>query len=746
MPFKVIRTPRPSRDTIFYCAKGGSREIRINKLDSGVTFDWSHHSGFTSSNADSSIVKIALTHDTTYYIHYTYFGGVTCPTCNMIDTIVLKYVPDFTHTISPVSPKVCINIGATININADSIFKPYTYTWSPIKQLFNPMTGAKHDSASSITASTIQIKPFQNSTYFVDITAKNGCTVRDSVNIQVVDSVPNIGAYAPKSAWCNCDTAKIYAIGNQFASCGVQTYPNNNPLISVPLSASTTSFPIKPMTDYPSVFGASQGKNAKHRILIKNSELKALGIQGKNLRSFSLFTDTVNENKYKKVRISMACSQADTLAANINPIQVFYRDSLILLSNVEYKFILDGFGYNLSYDDHLFIDFCFENDTTALENAQFKTENTPFNSVAYLASNASICNQNSFSNYSNIRPVMHFGIRQPKIVNPININWSPNIGLSNNSIANPIVNRCASIQYTLTATNGICQSSDTIKINIDTISFLQARADTFICSSLPVELYAIYNANPLPFKTTNFQWTSIPTDTSLKFPNQINQVVRPAQTTTYILKMSGGACDKYDTVKITRGAPLNLSMNKKDPTCSGANGRAVVKTNNGIGPFTYTWNPSNINDDTIKNIIPGKYKVTVQAADGCLGNDSITLNNIIQTPSLALTKQNVRCFNEANGSAKVKVNSAETGPFQYTWIPTNTNKDSIFNLAAGWYSVTVLDTPSNCTARDSILITQPSKLSIDADSVDVLCNGNNTGSLSTNTTGGTRHIPILGAI
>ncbi|MBK7957569.1 MAG: SprB repeat-containing protein [Bacteroidetes bacterium] len=97
----------------------------------------------------------------------------------------------------------------------------------------------------------------------------------------------------------------------------------------------------------------------------------------------------------------------------------------------------------------------------------------------------------------------------------------------------------------------------------------------------------------------------------------------------------------------------------------------------------------------------------------------------------------MRCFNEANGSVKVKVNSAETGPFQYTWMPTNANKDSIFNLAAGWYSVTVLDTPSNCTARDSILITQPSKLSIDADSVDVLCFGNNTGSLNTKTTGGT---------
>ncbi|MBK7957571.1 MAG: hypothetical protein IPK03_05325 [Bacteroidetes bacterium] len=89
------------------------------------------------------------------------------------------------------------------------------------------------------------------------------------------------------------------------------------------------------------------------------------------------------------------------------------------------------------------------------------------------------------------------------------------------------MNRCAPIQYTLTATSGICQSSDTIKINIDTISFLQARADTFICSSLPVELYAIYNANPLPFKTTNFQWTSIPTDTSLKFPIKLINLFAP---------------------------------------------------------------------------------------------------------------------------------------------------------------------------------------------------------------------------
>ncbi|MBK7957572.1 MAG: hypothetical protein IPK03_05330 [Bacteroidetes bacterium] len=133
----------------------------------------------------------------------------------------------------------------------------------------------------------------------------------------------------------------------------------------------------------------------------------------------------MNENKYKKVRISMACSQADTLAANISPIQVFYRDSLILLSNVEYKFILDDNGYNLSYDDHLFIDFCFENDTTALENAQFKTENTPFNSVAYMASNASICSQNNFPIIAILDLSYTLASANQKIVNPISINWVP---------------------------------------------------------------------------------------------------------------------------------------------------------------------------------------------------------------------------------------------------------------------------------------------------------------------------------
>ncbi|MBP7477740.1 MAG: SprB repeat-containing protein, partial [Chitinophagales bacterium] len=735
-PFQVLRTPRPSKDTLYYCAKGGAKEIFIKNLDSGVTVSWSHHNGIVQSNLDTTKVKIALTHDTTYYIYYKYFGNANpCATCNKVDTLFVKYVPDFNHTLTPQNATVCINAGANINIQGDSLKKPFNFIWSSYQRVFHPTTNLLLDSASAYLIANPIIKPFLDSKYYVTITDKNGCSVKDSVQIKVIDSIPNFSISASKTAWCGCDTAQLSIQANQIAFCQNSDFPINTATSVANTSSSNFSWPKFPDTSYPSIFGAYGGKYVKHRFFIPNSELKAMNVAGKNLKQFSFYTDTITQIKYKKVRIEISCSEFSKLDAKLYPTTVFYKDSMIILSQMEFIVPLSGFGYNLGKEENLFIDFSFENDTTTKTNSQFIVDSTSYYSASCIYSNFPIGSLDSSKNYFFYRPKFSFYVRSPKTVSPSSLIWSPSAGLSNTTSFNPIVNRCAPITYTCTASSGVCNAMDTITIFADTNNLVSY--DTFVCSDIPVRLNTSIIGNPKPGNSFTYLWRSNPYNPSLLDTTILNPIIIPYQTAYYFLKVSGGACDKYDTVKITRGSPLNLSMNKKDPTCSGANGRAVVKTNNGIGPFTYTWNPSNINDDTIKNITSGKYKVTVQAADGCLSNDSITLNNIIQTPSLTLTKQNVRCFNEANGSVKVKVNSAETGPFQYTWIPANANKDSIFNLAAGWYSVTVLDTPSNCTARDSILITQPSKLSIDADSVDVLCFGNNTGSLNTKTTGGT---------
>ncbi|NDG33346.1 hypothetical protein EB118_25190, partial [bacterium] len=67
----------------------------------------------------------------------------------------------------------------------------------------------------------------------------------------------------------------------------------------------------------------------------------------------------------------------------------------------------------------------------------------------------------------------------------------------------------------------------------------------------------------------------------------------------------------------------------------------------------------------------------------------------------------------------------------------NTTQEDPQNLAAGTYTVTVTDA-NGCTAQTSVTITQPQGgLTLSATHVNVLCFGNNTGSINLTVTGGT---------
>ncbi|MBK7959603.1 MAG: SprB repeat-containing protein [Bacteroidetes bacterium] len=736
LPFTVLRTPRPHRDTLFYCAIGGAKDLYIRNLDSGVTVDWSHHSGFTYSNADSSHVKIALTHDTTYYIYYKYYG-TSCPSCNMIDTVVVKFVPDFSHTTLPLTSTVCISSGSQVTIKGDSMNAPYSYAWTPMQRIFHPITGLLLDSASSATIGNPRLKPFVSSTYYVEITSKTGCTVLDSARVNVVDSAINFSIQASKKYWCNCDTAQLQAVSNTFVGCSLQDYPINNPISYSITSGSSSPYPIKPYNNYPSIFGGHGGKSVKHRILIKNAELKAMGVAGKNIKSLSFYTDTVKQVKYKNLQITMACSAEDTIRAAFVPTTVFYRDSLILLSDMEYILPLKQFGYNVGLEENLFIEICFKNDTNYVNaNSQLEVQTTAYPSVAFTYGN-NVCASYTWLGTSNLRPKIKFGKTSPNPSVPSTYNWSPNIGLSSNIISNPVVNRCAPIMYTLTAGKGVCSMSDSIFIQADTILNITARKDTFICSKRTVQLNADAIGSPIRGSALTYLWRAFPKDSSLKDSTSLISLVSPDTTTSYIIYITNGACIKSDTVTITVGTPLKIAMSKKDPTCLGANGKAIAKSNNGNAPFNYIWSPFNVNHDTIQSLLQGKYKVTVLAADGCEGRDSVTLVNIQKTLSISLSKTDVTCFGKNDGRLKASVLSAETGPFQYTWIPSLGNSDSFSTLNAGWHKVTILDTPSNCIGKDSIEIKQAAKLIVQADSIDVSCYGMATGSLTTATVGGT---------
>ena len=83
------------------------------------------------------------------------------------------------------------------------------------------------------------------------------------------------------------------------------------------------------------------------------------------------------------------------------------------------------------------------------------------------------------------------------------------------------------------------------------------------------------------------------------------------------------------------------------------------------------------------------------------GQSSLTLN---------ITGYDAHCNGSINGSARVLA-SGGVAPYSYSWTPVPGTSDSISDLAAGIYSVTVTDN-TGLIATGSVTISQPPALTV----------------------------------
>jgi gliding motility-associated-like protein len=118
-------------------------------------------------------------------------------------------------------------------------------------------------------------------------------------------------------------------------------------------------------------------------------------------------------------------------------------------------------------------------------------------------------------------------------------------------------------------------------------------------------------------------------------------------------------------------------------------------------------------------------------------------NNTIEirftNPEITFHPIHLRCFNDNSGSVKAVVSNGNK-PFKYKWTGPNgftSAADSIFNLAAGEYIVSITDN-LGCQSIDAIQITQPDELLVINDfTKNVTCFGGDDGSASVLVSGGT---------
>ncbi|MDP5199884.1 MBG domain-containing protein [Flavobacterium sp. DG2-3] len=193
-------------------------------------------------------------------------------------------------------------------------------------------------------------------------------------------------------------------------------------------------------------------------------------------------------------------------------------------------------------------------------------------------------------------------------------------------------------------------------------------------------------------------------------------------------------------------APLSAATGggQTDVSCyGGMNGTATVFATGGTQNYTYSWNTTPVQTTaTATGLAAGNYIATVTDANGCQATRSFTINQPTTALNIATGggKTDVSCYGGANGTATV-VPTGGTGAYTYSWdtTPVQTTATAT-GLAAGTYTVTVMDANS-CTTTRSFTIMQPTAplSTIEGTKQNTSCNRGANGVAQVIASGGTKN-------
>jgi gliding motility-associated-like protein len=223
--------------------------------------------------------------------------------------------------------------------------------------------------------------------------------------------------------------------------------------------------------------------------------------------------------------------------------------------------------------------------------------------------------------------------------------------------------------------------------------------------------------------------------------------------------VDANGCSIQDTFTIIEPPAFGATVSANTILCNPGNtGVLTITTPPGSYPVTYVINgpggsySGNINTSPfyypnqlgIPGLSGGSYTIDLTYNNGlCTQQLSATINQPANPISVTPTVTDVPCAGVNSGSICLNVTGG-TGPYSYAWsIPGNTSCQN--NLAPGTYNVTVTDA-NNCPVPNTYTISGPvSPLVADSSFTNVLCLGQNDGTITITTNGGSPSYTLTSA-
>jgi len=316
---------------------------------------------------------------------------------------------------------------------------------------------------------------------------------------------------------------------------------------------------------------------------------------------------------------------------------------------------------------------------------------------------------------------------------PITYSWGNNI-----TVNDSIINNLAAGMYYFYVTDGNgCSKNDSIEVTQPDTLLISILTQNTICDT----------SNGIAIATTtggtpeySYTWNNASI-------NSDSLGGLPAGNYSVIVTDNHNCKDSIN-FEINDQSTGNISINNiKNVNCFGdSTANIYASINGGTSSYIYNWynnnslllasDTSSANTNSIHNIPEGFYSLQIIDSMNCVTSiDSIYVNQNSQI-HLIYQKTDILCYNDTNGSILVNVTGGVT-PYSYLW--NNNDTTSVTNnLMSGYYAILVTDSLNCRLYKDSIKLTNPTKLTFDTIATQNLsCFESNNGEIEFDVNGGT---------
>ncbi len=488
-----------------------------------------------------------------------------------------------------------------------------------------------------------------------------------------------------------------------------------------------------------------------------------------NTRYFQFQVSGDSLYKYRKFKIYVQARRGNRAAQTINfaystdPVTFTVNGSMSLLSTgVWYEKVVDWSNVALINNrSNLYIRLFASNGTGGIGDNRLFIDN--FQVVGVDGPLARPNDAITPENTPVVIPVIgndYYGCNGPAAVNPITLISLPSQGFAFLNpdgtftyTPNANVNGTDSFIYQICDASGSCDTS-IVRITITPVIYppvincpgnINSGSDIGLCGAQQNDLAATYF--DLDNNVTTLTWTMTGANNDASPPTGINYL------TTYFFDYGTSTItyEVTDSDNLTATCSFTVTVNDSENpaiNCPYDTVLVIGDCASITGPISLI--PPQTSDNCgilgITNDAPAQFPLgttsviwTVFDINGN-SSDCEQLVIVIQAAPLSLATGTtpVNCFEGSDGTATVTV-SGGTEPYTYSWntVPVQ-NTATATNLIAGTYTVIVIDADS-CSVSTSVTVTQPSdSLTVSVTgSVNVLCRGESTGSVTVAGNGGT---------